>query len=55
MHPYSKHGLNKVDTYQSTKHFNNITVNHLNNYGLHLNKQGTSALAKNIKEFLNKD
>ncbi|CAB4000157.1 Hypothetical predicted protein [Paramuricea clavata] len=34
---------------------NNIDVNHLNNYGLHLNKQGTSVLAKNIKQFLNRN
>lgn len=33
---------------------NNITTNHLNDYGLHLNKQGTSALAKNIKQYLSK-
>jgi hypothetical protein len=30
---------------------NNINVNHLINYGLHLNKQGTSVLANNIKQF----
>jgi hypothetical protein len=34
---------------------NNINVNHLNNYGLHLNKQGTSVLANNIKQFLNRN
>ena len=31
---------------------NNITGNLLNNSGLHLNKQGTTALAKNIKQCL---
>ena len=31
---------------------NNITGNLLNNSGLHLNKQGTAALAKNIKQCL---
>jgi hypothetical protein len=34
---------------------NNISINHLNNYGLHLNKQGTSVLAKNIKQFLSRN
>ena len=32
---------------------NNIGANHLNNYGLHLNKLGTAVLAKNIIKFLN--
>ena len=31
---------------------NNIDKSHLNSYGLHLNKNGTSILAKNIKHFL---
>jgi lysophospholipase L1-like esterase len=31
---------------------NNISVNHLNPYGLHLNKQGTAKLAKNIIDYL---
>ncbi len=34
---------------------NNISINHLNNYGLHLNKQGTSVIAKNIKQFLSRN
>ena len=32
-----------------------IDCSHLNNYGLHLNRKGTGALAKNIKNFLNKN
>ena len=31
---------------------NNINHSHLNNYGLHLNRKGTGALAKNIKHYL---
>jgi lysophospholipase L1-like esterase len=31
---------------------NNILVNHLNPYGLHLNKQGTAKSAKNIIDYL---
>ena len=31
---------------------NNITENLLNNSGLHLNKQGTAALAKSIKQYI---
>ena len=34
---------------------NNINHSHLNNYGLHLNRKGTEALAKNIKHYLNKN
>ena len=30
---------------------NNVTADHLNPYGLHLNKQGTAKLAKNIIEY----
>jgi hypothetical protein len=30
----------------------NILVKHLNPYGVHLNKQGTSILAKNLSDFL---
>ena len=29
-----------------------ITKTHLNSYGLHLNQRGTTALARNIKQFL---
>ena len=32
---------------------NNINKSNLNSYGLHLNKNGTSILAKNFKNFLN--
>ena len=32
---------------------NNINKSHLNSYGLHLNKNGTSIIAKNFKHFLN--
>ena len=32
----------------------NINKSHINSYGLHLNKNGTSILAKNFKHFLNK-
>ena len=30
---------------------NNITKSHLNNYGLHLNQRGTTALVRNLKYF----
>ena len=46
--------LCKDQTWGLIRH-NNITVNQLNNYRLHLNKPGTSVLAKNLKQFLNKD
>ena len=32
---------------------NNITTNHLNSYGLHLNKAGSSVFAKNVINYLN--
>ena len=33
----------------------NIGVNHLNTYGVHLNRQGTATLAKNILSYLNRN
>jgi hypothetical protein len=33
----------------------NVDYSHLNNYGLNLNRKGTGAVAKNIKNFSNKN
>ena len=42
----------KSNKWAFTKH-SNIESNHLNSYGLHLNKSGTALLAKNVTSFLN--
>ena len=42
----------KLNKWALIKH-NNIESNHLNSYGLHLNRSGTALLAKNIISFLN--
>ena len=42
----------KLNKWALIKH-SNIESNHLNSYGLHLNRSGTAMLAKNITSFLN--
>ena len=42
----------KLNKWALIKH-SNIESNHLNSYGLHLNRSGTAILAKNITSFLN--
>ena len=42
----------KLNKWALIKH-SNIEFNHLNSYGLHLNRSGTAMLAKNITSFLN--